>query len=296
VRRLLFPSVFVVASCVPPDDGLTYGSVAFEVGATEGTRTGVVSRDRDRSFAADPYTLSFERVLLSFRTMTIGRIVAGDDKCSFRGRGESSDIVFDPRFGIVQTFNGVKIGDCPDVGIALDPPGAATEVGPGASAADLVELATGSPAHALVDVVARSRTKELRVRFRFEIATTSSKFGACVGTTRGVSVESGTRQTVDVRFGAETLFHPTLSSDSLALVAPFAEADTDLDGIVTMSEIDGLPITTLVAALPALPGEAYRDLEGRRRGTLGDWVREMFRRTFAYRETGGCYGNEPGVE
>ena len=106
-----------LAACVPADEAVGLGSVQFTFKVSVQTQEGVTETE-----TLDRWALRFDRVVLGFKTMTLGRI--GDtDICSFRGRGARSDVVFDPRLGVVQTFNGIQPAECPDVGIIFGPPG-----------------------------------------------------------------------------------------------------------------------------------------------------------------------------
>lgn len=287
MKRALLLFVALFAACVPPENGLEYGSAEFVITATRETTTGTVSDDR-----GDPFTINFERVLLSFDTMTIGRIVGGDDECSFRGRAERSDIVFDPRFGNAQAFNGVKGGGCPDVGIILQPPGSRTEVGAGATVDDLLMLAGGDPAHAYVEAVARNKTSSIRVKLRFATSVTSSEFGGCSGRQRGTRIVPNARTSIAVMFAAERIFGSALSPSAPKYVSPFVAADVNADGVVTMEELDGV---RTVDAILRVPRAQYNyEVEDKFVPVFGTWVRETFRRAFVYDEVGGCLGNPPG--
>lgn len=288
MRRLLALAVVTVA-CVPPDRGLDYGSVAFELG----------QRARERELTAlHGEEISVERALLSFRTMTIGRIeVGGEDTCSFRGKGESSDILFDPRLGITQIFNGVKSVGCPDVGIALDPPNAHTKIGPGATVDDLVAMAGGSPAHALVDfrIVDPYLERSILVQLRFDTLATSSKFGGCSGRRRGIEIEAHERVSYPVHFEPVTLLSPRHAVTGPADVRYFFAADANGDGIVTMRELDDFRFDDFVYDPPS---DYYRIPTGRFidgiAPSLGVFLREQLKFAFAFDDVGRCYGNEPG--
>lgn len=288
-----------LAACVPADGAIALGSVSFTVTASRPANSGFSTTD------FEVWTISFERVVLAFRTMTIGKV--GDpDRCSYRGRGERSDIVFDPRFGIVQTFNGIAPANCEDVGVFLDPPGDNTEVGPGATSKELVELAAGAPAHAVIDAAATTSTdftgtttsttrQRYEVRLRFETATTSSRFGGCQGRgePKGIRIQANERLEFGVAFGPENLFRDSLGFNGAFRFDPFVEADRlgDDDGIVTMAELDKLPLTHLRGF-----GDAYELADGTRTGSFGDYIRYAFRFTFYFKDVGTCVGNAPGSE
>jgi hypothetical protein len=279
-----------IAACVPADEALRLGSVQFTFEASERTLNGVF-----RSETVDGWALRFDRIQLGFKTMTIGK-VGVPDTCSFRGRGVLSDVVFDPRAGIVQTFNGIEPIECPDVGIIFGPPGNETTPGAGSTSKDLVELATGEPAHAIVETIATeedpfsSNPRTLRILLRFDSMRTSTRFGGCRAARRGVLVYEGQRDRASVRFAAEHLFRESISPDAVLRVDPFAQADADGDGIVTMDEIDSL-------RLSRIGGGDYKLPNGSSVGSFGDYVRALFRFAIMFRnEDGVCVGNEPGSE
>jgi len=292
-------ALFALAACVPADGAISLGSVSFTVTASRPANAGFQTTD------FDVWTVSFERIVLGFRTMTIGKV--GDpDRCSYRGRGERSDIVFDPRFGIVQTFNGIAPANCEDVGVFLAPPGDNTEVGPGAISKELVELAEGAPAHAIIDAAAATSTdftgtatsttrQQYELRLRFETATTSSRFGGCEGRgeAKGIRIQANERLSFGVSFAPENLFRDSLGFNGAFRFDPFVEADRlgDDDGIITMEELDQLPLSHLRGF-----GDAYELADGTRTGSFGDYVRYAFRFTFYFKDVGTCVGNAPGAE
>jgi hypothetical protein len=282
----------VLAACVPADEAGSLGSVEFVVLATDSTRTGVERTD-------DGWSIAFDRVVLGFKTMTIGHIGVAD-ACSYRGRGASSDVIFDPRQGLVQSFNGITPTSCPDVGIIVGPPDADTTLGGGVGSREVIELANDVPAHAIVEATATytppqpgfGRAQQLKIRLRFDSTRTSTRFGGCqsvtsTGTpTRGVAVLGSERQYVAVRFGAERLFRDGISDGALTRVAPYAYADRNGDQLVTMDELDATPFGYLGIEAP----------NGIKVTTFGDWVRVLFRYAFTFGDRGTCTGNAPGTE
>ncbi len=296
LRRLLVVASATVASCVPADEAIGLGSVSFTVTASRNTIHGFTT--------SDSWRIDFQRVLLGFRTMTIGKIGVSD-QCSYRGRGAVSDTVFDPRLGIVQTFNGIEPTECPDVGIVFTPPGDTTTVGPGARSSDLVFLSADGPsAHAYIEATAKGvRTfggpeEEIRLVLRFDTTRTSSRFGGCRTATRGIRIKEGVRDEATVTFGAEHLFHEAVSLSAATRFAPFLRADTDFgnaDGVVTMDDLDKLSLS-LIASETIFAGDTYRLPDGTIRASFGDYVRALFRFTIGFRAQGVCVGNEPGTE
>jgi hypothetical protein len=298
VRALDVLAVLALSACVPGDQALPLGSVQFAIGASPRTTGGVES--------ADGYALHFDRVLLGFKTMTIGQVNV-PDKCAYRGRGAASDVVFDPRIGIVQTFNGIEPTNCPDVGVIFGAPGGGTTPAGGASSDELIELAAGVPAHAIVEATATKRSDAgsmvalgfgpggLRIKLRLRSDRTATRFGGCREAAPGVLVLGSQRLQVPVSFAAEALFQDTLlsnASEEHLRVHPFLQADQagDNDGIVTMDELDALPLSLVTDSdTYALPSNSSQG------GSFGDFVRELFRFTVHFREQGFCSGNEPGA-
>lgn len=274
------------AACVPADDAIRLGATGFALGTTAFTSNGVPA-----SATEDGFAIRFDRIVLGFKTMTVGK-VGSVDTCSYRGSAQRADVVFDPRRGLQQVFNGIQPVLCPDVGIIFGPPDGATTLGEGTPSSDLVALASGVPAHAIIDATTTSPGgTEWAIRLRFDTATTASRFGGCSrGPDRGVTVLAGQRDDAAVLFGAENLFREYLADNTSALRGqPFAIADANGDHVTTMSEIDALPLSALGAV-------AYQLVDGTQDGTFGEYLRQLFRFTVSFRdESGVCIGNDPAV-
>jgi hypothetical protein len=289
MRRLVFSALLLlVPACVPADGAFGLGSVQFTIKGSRASEFGFRTNDG--------WDVKADRVILGFRTMTIGK-VGDDDRCAFRGRGEKSDIVFDPRLTIVQTFNGISEANCEDTGIFLSPPGDTTELGPGATAADLFDLAQGDPAHALVDLTATNLANETFVlRFRFDTLRTSSRFGGCAGRfeAKGVRVRVGERTLASTTFAPENMLQNSLGFGGSLRLAPFKDADEsgNNDGVFTMNEADDLQLRSVRLRY----GDGYQLPNGTSTGSFGDFLRALFRFTFFFKEVGTCVGNEPGTE
>ena len=288
-----------LAACVPADEALGLGSVQFTFTASTHAKTGIYSGE-----SRDLYRVDFDRVILGFKTMTAGKLGA-PNTCSYRGRGAVSDAVFRPlgdKPGLVQTFNGLSPIECPDVGVIFGAPTDATVPDANATSADLVELAEGG-LHAIVDATASlddGFTPTTQIQLRFNPITTSTRFGGCREATRGTRILTGKRDQATVYFAPENLFREAISSTVPFRVRPFIQADErgDADGIVTMTELDNLPL----AAIPdgdfyQIPSSTTANNVTGRFPSLGDFVRFLFRFTLLFRtENGLCTGNEPGTE
>jgi hypothetical protein len=290
---LVLGPVVALASCVPADEALPLGSAQFTVTARGSART--LSDD----VVIDQWSIHVDRFLLSFRTMTIVNL-EDSDQCAYRGRGATMNTVFDGTEGsLVQAFNGIKPGACPDVGMRLGPPDERTVPGEGATAADVVALASGRPAHALFEATAVRKARPpfttedetLRVSLRFDSDRTASSFGGCRDAIRGARIRPESRYAVFVNVAAEAFFRDAISSNAQLRFAPFLDADRsgDNDGIATMAELDDLPLLNVGGPFYQLPN-------GSRRGSFGDYIRAQFMFAVRYGEGGLCNGIEPGTE
>jgi len=289
----------LAVGCIPADQAQQLGSVQFTFIASQRTANGVIADETE-----DHWSLKFDRIILGFKTMTIGKIGVAD-LCSYRGRGAIADAVFDPRIGLIQTFNGIQPVECPDVGVIFGSPSNTTVLADGVASSDLLDLATnGTPAHGIVEVTATNdnyfddltqtiRTFTLKINLRFDSALTSTRFGGCREAYRGVRILSNTRDEAVVRFAGENLFREAISTTTGFRTQPFFDADQNLlygnkDGIVTMDELEKEPLAGIGYGVYQLP-------DGTQAGTFADYVRALFRFTLMFRtELGGCIGNAPG--
>lgn len=290
MRRLVALSalglVAGAVACLPADVTLPMGSVAFRVGASEQTRNGLASSE-----VGDGWKLTFDRVVVSFKQMTIGK-QKDDDACSYRGRGAKQNVVFDVREEVEQVFNGITPSDCPDVGVVLGPPDDFTSLGKGIDIEDVKRLLVPTPAHAFIEATATRGTETYRVDLRFDTARTTSRYGGCSGTRRGVVVLPNAREIIAVPFNAPILFASQKGYSPPVYFGPFVLADSlvNPDHHVTMDELDQLP-------LKAVGGGgfgSYRVEAGDPDDTFGDYVRHMFKDVWGF-GPGKCNGNKPGA-
>lgn len=282
-RRLLPLLLLACGTCVPPDKALPLGGALFELRASVLTKQGVPGY-----VFVDGWALHVERALLSFKTVTIGR-VDDESACAYRGRAEQRNVVFDALVGIDQSFNGLLPDSCTDVGAVFGPPDFETIPTAGATADDLFALARDPGAHTMVVAIA-TRGEEppvgdrYRVELRFETARTSSKLAGCRASTRGVKIEANRRDEVRIAFAVEAFFREAPSTSGSLRFAPFADADRDSDHVITMAELDALPLAAARAYSDSysLPSAA----------SFGDFVRDQFKRAFSFRQDGTCTGKD----
>lgn len=290
----LFLPLLLAAACVPADEALPLGSAQFTVTGRGSPRT--LSDD----LVVDDWSIHVDRFVLSFQSMTIVNLL-DSEQCAYRGRGAQGNTVFDGASGsVVQAFNGIKPGDCPDVGMRLHAPDDRFVVGEGATADDIVSLASGRPAHALFEATATRKARGegaedeiLRVSLRFDSDRTASSFGGCRDAIRGARIRPEARYAVFVSFAAEAFFRDAISVNAQLRLRPFVVADvaSNGDGLVTMDELDDLSLATVRTY-----GQFYQLPNGSTRGSFGDYVRAQFRFAVRFGNGGLCNGLEPGTE
>jgi hypothetical protein len=298
--------------CVPADEGLPLGSAQFTITARGSARVfdkdtkvgdGTIARD------AESWTIRIDRFVVSFKTMTIVNLL-NSDQCAYRGRGALSNILFDGTEGsVVQSFNGIKPGACPDVGLRLGAPDDRTVLGEGGKLEDLISLASGNPGIALVEATATLKghpavdepntnpvpatsDETMHLSLRFDAVRTSTAFGGCSDGVKGARIRPVARHALFVSFAAEVLFRdrfaPVIDNVELRF-EPFAKADElgDGDKTITMDELDAMPLSAA--------GSRYQLPGGTQRGSFGDYVRAQFQFAVKF-GNGHCNGIEPGTE
>ena len=298
-RRLRSPLSMIVgctcllaAACVPADEALPLGSAEFTITGRGSPRT-LLAADA----LVGQWSIHVDRFLLSFRTMTIVNLEIAD-QCAYRGRGAVTNIVFDGAVGsVVQAFNGIMPGDCPDVGMRLGSPDDHTVPGDGATVDDILGMLTGRPSHALFEATATheagpafGKARTVKLSLRFDTARTSSAFGGCRDAIRGARIRPEGRDAKFVAVAAEAFFRDALSSGAELRFQPFLTADGEgnADGVVTMDELDALPLDS--------SGSFYLLPNGNHAGSFGDYVRAQFMFAVKYGDGGLCNGIAPGTE
>ena len=297
--RVLSPLSMIVGctcllalACVPADESLPLGSAEFTITGRGSPRT------LADNVVIDKWSIHVDRFLLSFRTMTIVNLQK-PDQCAYRGRGAATNVVIDGTVGsVVQSFNGIMSGDCPDVGMRLGPPDDHTVPGEGATAADLLTLLSGRQAHALFEATATHAlavgspdTTTIKLSLRFDTQRTASSFGGCRDAIRGARIHPEARYAVFVAVAAEAFFRNAISPSAELRFEPFVTADREgnADGVVTMDELDQLPLVSAGGPFYQLPNGSHA-------GSFGDYVRAQFMFAVKYGDGGLCNGIEAGTE
>lgn len=283
------------AACVPADEGLPLGAAQFTI-------TGRGSaRELSGGIVADGWVIHIDRFIVSFKTMTIVNLL-NSDQCAYRGRGAASNVLFDGTVGsVVQSFNGIKPGACPDVGIRLGPPDDRTVLGEGGKLEDLVALASG-PVQALAALEATAthegfpdegiEPKLYHLKIRFDIERTSTAFGGCRDAIRGAKIRPESRYALFVDFATEAFFRDAISQPASLRFYPFALADQlgNGDKTITTEELDAMPLSQARSF-----GSGYQLPSGGAVGSFGDYVRAQFQFSVKFGDGGVCNGIEPGT-
>jgi hypothetical protein len=258
-RALGIGVLVALEACLPTDEAVGMGSAQFTVRTSSFVRDGFLTSDRtdDRK----PWSITFERVMVGFETMTLRNTTTGEG-VYVRGSAEDNYVVFDPRVGLVQTLNGLEPATYV-VALLLGPPGGAFGVGPGATSADLIDLAAQEGILTTIDLNATHATERLAIHLRFD---------ARVG--RSFSLDErilfpNERASVEI----ELAFEGLLFDGREYRLATFLEADRagNGDGVVTMAEVDALAldaVRTADAPFTMPPGTIG--------GTVGDYLRVRF--------------------
>lgn len=288
-------ALLVPLACVPADEALPLGSAQFTVTARGSQR---VFTEND---VADGWTIRIDRFVLAFRTMTIVNL-QNSDQCSYRGRGAASNVIFEGVEGtLVQAFNGLKPGACPDVGLRLGVPDDHTTLGEGATFADLVGLASGIPAIAQLEATARHPAQDfpekpartMHLSLRFDATRTALAFGGCRDATRGARIRPEARDAIFVSFATEVFFRNAIAANASLRFDPFADADFfgDKDDTITMDELDNVRLAEVAQTY----GGAYQLSSGASTGSFGDYVRAQFQSALRFGDGGLCNGIAPGT-
>ncbi len=286
---LLLAALASVSACVPADEALPLGAAQFTITA----------RGSARDLRIDAFDVRIDRFLIAFKTMTIVNL-QNSDQCAYRGQGTRSNVLFDGTEGsVVQSFNGIKPGSCPDVGLRLAPPDDRTVLGDGATVEDLISFATGTPAiaqleaTAIPDTVLVPEEAPMRISLRFDVLRTASAFGGCRDAIRGAKLTVGARYASFVEFSARVFFSDQAFANGFLRLAPFLRADRlgNNDKTITMDELDALPLSLTGYEMPpdasAAPGT---------RRSFGDYVRFQFQFAVKFGDGGICNGIPAGTK
>jgi hypothetical protein len=299
MKKLAFLSVaaaIMAFECVPADTRPPPGTLTLTVSPSPGVARGVTT--------ADGWSIAFDRVLVGIGNAGLG------EACAIYGEANYDRILdvtseANQHLGILH-----GLGQC-DVDFRIAAPSTDALLGDGVSEADKTRLRTpgGDPYVPLggiaVDVAmtaTRSGVKKsvhlaFRQRIRYQRCSLDPDAGL-----PAVDLESNVNLTYDIRIEAEALLRDDFAVASALRFDPFASADKDGDGDVTLDELRAVPIDAVRDGGAFEAGTYDIDDAGQIvRGpsvviaTLGDYVYLLLAPTLArYRDTGICIVNTRG--
>jgi len=282
------------AACVPADRRPAPGTLTMTVSPSPAVANGVVT--------ADGWAIGFDRVLVAIGNTGLG------ETCAVYGEA-NYDRILDvtkqsgQKLGILH-----GIGQC-DVDFRLEGPSVDALLGEGVTPDDKTRLRTPGGDHyvplgGIAADIAVSATRggvtkrfqlSVRSRIRYRDCTLVADSGLLA-----VDLQSNVDLTYDLRVEAEAVLRDDVDAAAPLRFDPFANADTNGDGLVTLEELRAVPIATVRDGGAFEAGTYELDDAGAvTRGapivieTLGDYVYQLLAPTLVrYRDTGTCVATE----
>ncbi|HEY8073983.1 MAG TPA: hypothetical protein VIF62_07735 [Labilithrix sp.] len=297
MRRWLLAIVAVASAlafafaCVPADTRPTPGTLTLTVSPSTAVANGVMT--------TDGWQVVFERVLVGIGDGSLS------DQCTVYGEANYDrllDVTHDAgqKLGILH-----GIGQC-DLRFRVSAPSSDAILGEGVAQSDADRLRAragdayvplGGVAVELTGTATRAGvTKHFTISFRPRI-----RYGGCGlvpdAGVPAVDLESNVDLVYDIAIEAEAMLRTDVDAAAPLRFDPFAQADVDGDGIVTLDELRGVPIESVRDGGPFEAGTFDYDEDAGviRRGrplvivSFGDYVYELLLPTLArFRDNGFC--------
>jgi len=286
----------IVYACVPADTRPLPGSVTLTASPSPAVAGGAVTDDGWR--------ITFDRVIAGIGRASLGDTCVAYSEANYdrvldvgADAGQKISILHglgacDLRFSIgapsSDALLGARVTD--DDKARMRAPGADRYTTAGGIAFEVIGSAARDGVALRFDFAFRARVRYSRCALVPDAAPDRESVG--------VDLESQVDRTFDLRIEAEALFRDNVGRDGAALrFDPFAAADTDRDGVVTMDELDAVPIAALGDAGAFEAGtydfddDAGTTTDGRPVAveTLGDYVYVVLMPTvLRFRDTGSC--------
>jgi hypothetical protein len=283
--------VAALDACVPADDRPTPGKLTLTVSPSPAVQNGVVT--------ADGWSVVFERVLVG-----IGRASLGNSCARY------SDSSYDRLLDVTTKSNQklsilYGIGQC-DLRFRVSSPSSDAVLGEGVTEDDKTALRTpGGDAYVplggiAMDVTGAATrngvTKRFHLVFRPRVRYADCRLEPDAG--QAVDLQSNVDEVFDIRIEAEAVLRddPDAATASLRF-EPFAAADKNGDGVVTLDELRAVPIASVrdagsfEAGIYEFDDDAGIFRAGRAVAieSLGDYVYELLLPSLPrFRGTGTC--------
>jgi hypothetical protein len=247
---------------------------------------------------ADGWSITFDRVVVAMGKAGFG------DGCSIYSEADYDRILDVTHLASQKLGILYAIGQC-DIDFRLEAPSADALLGEGVTEEDKTRLRTpgGDPYVPLGGVaseitVTASRgavTKHLRLSTRSTIRYKDCHLLPDSGVP-ALDLASGAILTYDLRVEGEAILRDDVDQAASLRFDPFANADTDGDGIVTLEELRGVPIANVRDGGAFEAGTYALDDAGHVQNgktlvieTLGDYVYQVLAPTLVrFRDTGSC--------
>jgi len=271
----------LVASCLPkdtrPPPAVLHTTISSDT---------PLSADTVAFTTTDGWDLSFEEVLLS-----VGRVSVEGDACIGYSDPDYARVV-DLLRGSGQKVSEVyAIGPC-EYDFELSSPHEDSLLGAGVAERrkGFMRIPASDPwvQGAGVSIYVQGRAERAGEEKRFSWAFRNRiDFSTCKATVDGhlidgVILQESGETTVDLTVFLSTLFQQSLSDGAATWFEPFADADNDENGEVTLEELDNVPLEDVET------NDRYADAR-QSWSTLGDYVYlGLYERVIRYRGNGTC--------
>jgi hypothetical protein len=240
----------LVCACLPADDRPVPGNLTLTVAPSTATLQGFTT--------ADDWSVRFERVLIA-----VGR-ASFNDLCTSYSEA-NYDRIFDLSVEAPQKLSTLYgIGDC-DLRFGINAPSVDALLGDRVTEADKTQMRSeGSDPYAPrsgIALLVRGNARKGDVQKTFEFAFRPRvRFDRCneprdedggeaPAADLAVHLRSGETQTARVRIEVESLFRDDPKSVNPTFrFGPFADADKNGDGVVTLEELRAVPVGALTDA------------------------------------------------
>lgn len=262
--------------------GADQGTVTFSTWGEEYIETGIPASE-----FADGWSVQYSKFLV-----TLGAVRVADDRDAVGAEMEASRLFNHVSPGVkeVVSFPDLEAKAWTRVSYQLVASGAGTELGEGATDADLALMKQGGyTVYAEGEASRGSEKKTFKWGFALPTAYTECKGDKDGKETFGVLVTSGGTDQVELTIHGDHLFYDDLQAANARLrFTALAAADADADGEVTLEELALVKLVSIDPANGAYGTGAAGDVND-----LGAFVKDLSRTVGHYRGEGECFAGDP---